>query len=114
MKTHTFQLNKPVQDLSRWMLVSDPLNSDGRFYVLKGHYPQYLFEIVPKSECTDGHSIAYRGETYYINIRKDIDNRGKPPISYFLEMLAWYTKIGAKPSLAEINARNSTAKVENV
>lgn len=85
------------------MLVSDPLRPLGGNYVFKGHKPQYLFEIVPTWEATNCYAIEYRSATYYICIRKDIDNRGKPPLSYFIEMLAWYKKVRASPTLDEIN-----------
>lgn len=91
-----------VPELARWMLLSDPLIPTGSTYVFKGHYPQYLFEIVPTKQSENCYPIEYRGKTYFIMIRKDIDNRGKPPISYFIELLAWYKKVEAKPRLEEI------------
>lgn len=93
----------PREELPRWMLVSDPLRPLGGAYVFKGHFPQYLFEIRPSRQAENCYAIKYRSESYYINIIRDFDNRGKPPLSYFIEMLAWYKKVGARPTLDEIN-----------
>lgn len=70
--------------------------------VLKGHHPQFIFEIVPPNNSPDCLKIEYEEATYHIMVLKFPSDQVDPPTRYLIEMLKWYAAVKAKPSLQEI------------
>lgn len=102
----TSVVKSPSNNVARWMVAYVPDVKSNSALVLKGTYPSYLFEIIPPAQSSNCIKIDYLGETYYVLVKLDIDNAGAPPNSYLLEMLRWYSKCKAKPTLNKINASN--------
>lgn len=108
MEAKSVIIRKPGKGLSRWMLVSDPLIKRSSGTVLKGHHPQFIFEIVPPNDDPNCIQVEFEGSTHYIMVRKGAEDQSPPPLKYLLEMLKWYTSVKAKPSLQEIGAVRQT------
>lgn len=104
METKTVVIKKPGNGLSRWMLLSDPMSKKESGLVLKGHYPQYIFEIVSPNEDPECIQVELAGKVHYVMVRKFISDGSEPPMRYLVEMLKWYAKTKAKPTLNEINS----------
>ncbi|TDB69072.1 immunoglobulin domain-containing family protein [Arundinibacter roseus] len=110
MEMKSVIIKKPGNGLSRWMLLSDPLAKKDSGLVLKGHYPQYIFEIVSPNEDPECLKVDFAGATHYVMVRKAINDNGEPPERYLVEMLKWYTQVKAKPTLQEIANQKATKK----
>lgn len=82
------------------MVLSSPDQAQRSITILRGHYPQYIFEIVPPGVETDYQLIEFKGGIYHITVRRDIDEKGTPPVSYLIEMLIWYQRAGLTPKLS--------------
>lgn len=103
-------VNRPNNGLPRWMKLANPLTKHEPVLIMKGHFPQYVFEI--SSTKVDAESVAfeYKDSKVYITVRKDIDHFGPPPERYFFEMCDWYRRSKLRPSINRLNAD----KVEKV
>lgn len=104
MALKTSIVKSPSNNVARWMVAYVPDSKSNSALVLKGTYPSYLFEIVPPTQSSNCIKIDFHGETYHILVKIDIDKAGAPPNSYLMEMLQWYSKSKAKPTLAKINS----------
>ncbi len=100
----TSLVKSPSNNVARWMVAYVPGTKSTSALVLKGTYPSYLFEIVPPSQEADAIKVEYAGNTYHVLVKLDIDKAGSPPKSYLLEMLRWYSKSKAKPTLQKITS----------
>lgn len=100
----TSVVKSPGNNVARWMVAYVPDVKSNSALVLKGTYPSYLFEIIPPTQSSDCIKVDYLGENYYVMVKLDINNVGTPPNSYLIEMLRWYSKSKAKPTLNKINA----------
>lgn len=110
MENKSVIIRKPGKGLSRWMLLTDPLTkkTSGSGLVLKGHHPQFIFEIVPPNDDPDCHKVDFQGTTHYVMVRKCSHEEEASPTKYMVEMLKWYTSVKAKPSLREISQTKLT------
>jgi hypothetical protein len=104
MNTNTVVVRNPSNKLARWMIASIPDAKKDSVLILKGTYPSYLFEIVPPNPDPECFHVEFAGNVHYIKVKIDIDNMGNPPQSYFQEMLQWYSKSKARPTLNRINS----------
>jgi len=104
MEIKSVIIKKSGNGLSRWMLLSDPTSKKESGLVLKGHYPQYIFEIVPPNDDPECIQVELSGKAHYIMVRKFISDSSEPPVRYLVEMLKWYAKTKSKPTLNEINS----------
>jgi hypothetical protein len=96
-------VRNPSNKLARWMIASTPDSKGLSVLILKGTYPSYLFEIVPPNDDPECFTIEFAGNVHYIKVKLDIDKMGNPPQSYLLEMLQWYSKSKARPTLNRIS-----------
>lgn len=86
------------------MIASDPFVKKDSVLILKGKFPLYLFEIVPPTDDPDCMKVEYKNVIYHVRVKHDLDKMGTPPKSYLWEMLDWYARSKARPTLREINA----------
>jgi hypothetical protein len=97
-------LTKPNFGLPRWMKLMDPDVRKDSVLILKGHFPQYIFEL--SAEQVEDGSIPYsfKNTNFYITVRKDMDNFGNPPERFLTEMCAWYKNSRIRPTLHRISS----------
>lgn len=93
-------LKKKPNGLSKWMVLSNPEQTQQSIMILRGHYPQYIFEIIQPGSETNHQLVEFKGDTYQIAVRRDIDEKGIPPVSYLIEMLLWYQRARLNPKLS--------------
>lgn len=91
-------VNKPNHGLPRWMRLANPLAEHDQVLVMKGHYPQYVFEISSSKVDPESVTYVYKDATVFITVRKDIDHFGPPPERFFQEMCDWYRRSKLRPT----------------
>ncbi|MPR32348.1 hypothetical protein [Salmonirosea aquatica] len=97
-------LNKPNSGLPRWMKLVDPVTKKDSVLILKGHFPQYIFELSAGQVESDSILYSFRNSKFYITVRKDIDNFGAPPERFLVEMCTWYKNSRIRPTLQRISS----------
>jgi hypothetical protein len=95
-------LNKPNSGLPRWMKLMDPGVSKDSILILKGHFPQYIFELSAEQMEDDSIPYSFKNTKLYITVRKDMDNFGVPPERFLAEMCTWYKNSRIQPTLHRI------------
>ncbi len=104
MSIKTVVIKKTSAGLPKWMLLVDPQHESGTALILKGHYPQYIYEIVPPNDDPDCYKVSYYGRMHHIMLRKSIESDAAAADRYLLEMLAWYAGCGVRPTLQQIHS----------
>ena len=98
------KVTKPKNGLPRWMRLANPLTKEDPVLIMKGHYPQYVFEISGTKVEPDSISFEYKDSTVFITVRKDIDHFGPPPERFLIEMCEWYRRSKLRPTFNRLNA----------
>lgn len=104
MNMKTVVIKKLSTGLPKWMLLVDPQYESGTALILKGHYPQYIYEIVPPNDDPDCYRVSYYGRTHHIMLRKCLESDAAVADRYLLEMLGWYASCDVRPSLQQIHS----------
>ncbi|TDB64654.1 hypothetical protein [Arundinibacter roseus] len=95
-------VSKPNNGLPRWMRLINPISANDPILILKGHYPQFIFEISGKPVSDTSMAFAYKEIELFITVRKDVDQFGDPPKSCLKEMCNWYCKSNYKPTFRQL------------
>ncbi len=95
-------LNKPNYGLPRWMKLMDPGTSKDSILILKGHFPQYIFELSAEQVEDDSIPYSFKNTKFYVTVRKDMDHFGVPPERFLAEMCTWYKNSRIQPTLHRI------------
>ncbi|TDB67084.1 hypothetical protein [Arundinibacter roseus] len=101
-------IKKKKEGFEKWLVLINPGSHHKSVLILRGHYPQYIFEIVAPTSDPDHYKVDFKGDIYFIKVRRDFDKKGEPPVSYMRELLQWYHKTRLTPRLSDINKPNST------